>query len=113
MTSPTPPPPLAHTLTYQHPPKLIKPVMTDKDVEEMQQHMAAAKITDAGELERLQQKQRAAVEKYRNRGRVEESYPSPPNSAGLHPDLQELSFGEIGSSQKYDSLLLSYTISGR
>ena len=74
--------------------------MSDKDIEEVQEHMARANITDRGELGRLQQKQRAAVERYKNRDRAEDSYPSPPNSAGLHPDLQELSFGEIGSSQK-------------
>ena len=76
--------------------------MTDQDVEEVQQQMAKANISDRGELSRLQQKQRAAVErhKHRDRERAEESYPSPPNSAGLHPDLQELSFGDIGSSQR-------------
>ncbi|EJD03661.1 uncharacterized protein FOMMEDRAFT_82732 [Fomitiporia mediterranea MF3/22] len=79
--------------------KLIKPVMTEQDVEEMQQHMAAAKITDAGELSKLQDKQRAAIARQVNRDRERErsgaAYESPPSSAGLHPDLQELSFGGI------------------
>ena len=77
--------------------------MTEQDVEEMNRHMAAAKITDAGEVSRLQEKQRVAVarqaqrERERERERRRDSYESPPNSAGLHPDLQDLSFGGIGS----------------
>jgi LAS seventeen-binding protein 5 len=83
--------------------------MTDKDVEEVQQHLAAAKIDGGSELTKLQVKQRAAVERAvgrdkdrggRGKDRSIDAYPSPPNSAGLHPDLQELSFGEIGSSQR-------------
>lgn len=79
--------------------------MTEQDVEEMNHHMATVKINDTGELNRLQEKQRAAVARQVNRTRDRErepsydAYESPPNSAGLHPDLQELSFGELGSTQ--------------
>lgn len=79
--------------------------MTEQDVQEVQQHMAAVKINNSGELNRLQEKQRAAVSREinRSRGRERESDhdpgASPPSSAGLHPDLQLLSFGELGSNQ--------------
>lgn len=80
--------------------------MTDKDVEEVQQHMAKVTVNNTGgTIDRLQEKQRVAVERHRAKGREEatygQAYPSPPNSASLHPDLQELSFGEIGSGQRY------------
>ena len=94
-------------LTRSYPnshPQLIKPVMTDQDLEEVQQHLANAKIDGGSELSKLQQKQRDAVErritKEKAKERDRDAYPSPPNSAGLHPDLQELSFGNIGSSQR-------------
>ncbi|KAL5494963.1 hypothetical protein ACEPAI_425 [Sanghuangporus weigelae] len=81
--------------------KLIKPVMTDQDVEEMQQHMETVKIQGPGEVNRLQEEQRAAitrqVERNRERQRNRSTYESPPSSAGLHPDLQDLSFGGINS----------------
>ena len=51
---------------------------------------------NTGEIDQLQERQRAAVERHRSRSTQE----SPPNSAGLHPDLQELSFGDIGSPQR-------------
>lgn len=80
---------------------MIQPVMTQDDVDEIQQHMATVKINNTGgELERLQEKQRAAIERQISRGKDPErdQYALPPSSAGVHPDLQELSFGELGSS---------------
>lgn len=80
---------------------MIQPIMTQDDVDEIQQHMATVKINNTGgELERLQEKQRAAIERQISRGKDPERdlYASPPSSAGVHPDLQELSFGELGSS---------------
>lgn len=83
---------------------MIKPVMTADDVEVVQQHMERVKVQHSGELDRLQEKQRAAVEREVNRSkdRERDQYPSPPNSAGVHPDLHDLSFGELGSRQGYE-----------
>lgn len=81
--------------------------MTEQDVEEMQQHMAAAKISDAGELSKLQARQRVAVARHVERERsTHESYDSPPSSAGVHPDLQDLSFGTLGTQGCVASLTL-------
>lgn len=84
----------------------MQPTMTDKDVDEVQQHIAKVTIDNTGgTIDRLQEKQRAAVERHRAKGRddpsVDQAYPSPPNSAALHPDLHELTFGEIGTSSRY------------
>jgi len=80
---------------------LSKPETTADDVEEARLQMAAVKVNNTGELDRLQEKQRAAVERSinRNRERERETYASPPPSAGVHPDLQDLSFGTLGSNQ--------------
>lgn len=80
--------------------------MTDKDIEEVQQHMAKISVNNTGgTIDKLQEKQRAAVERHRAKGRDEagagQAYPSPPNSAALHPDLQELTFGGIGSNERF------------
>ncbi|KAI5121154.1 hypothetical protein M0805_007152 [Coniferiporia weirii] len=81
--------------------KLIRPAMTNQDIEEMQQHMAAVNVQNSGELDRLQGKQRAAIERQISRNRDRDHAPvSPPNSAGLHPDLQDLSFGGMGPSHE-------------
>ena len=82
---------------------MIQPVMTEDDVNEIQRHMAAVKVNNTGgELERLQEKQRVAIEREISRGkdRERDQYMSPPNSAVLHPDLEDLSFGELGSRQR-------------
>ena len=84
----------------------MKPIMTDKDIEEVQQHMAAVTVNNTGgTIDRLQEKQRAAVERHRARGTregtsAEQAYPSPPNTGALHPDLHELTFGDIGATQR-------------
>ena len=72
--------------------------MTEKDVEDVQQGLEAAHIASS-EVQRLQEKQRAAVQRaVRERPRAEED--SPPRSP-IHPDLQDLSFGELGPEQRY------------
>lgn len=71
--------------------------------------MAAVNIHHSGELDRLQERQRAAVERSISRkseyGRElaagANAYPSPPSSAAIHPDLQDLTFGRLGDSHRY------------
>ena len=64
----------------------------------MQAGLAAIDITGP-EVSRLQEKQRAAVERSRNRtkGRDDDPYPS---TAEVHPDLQDLRFGSLGTDQR-------------
>lgn len=74
--------------------QLSKPQVTEKDVEDVQKGLAAAKIHDS-ELGKLQEKQRAAVKRSlgRNAG------------SSVHPDLQDLSFGgSLGTEQRYSDL---------
>ena len=81
---------------------MIQPNMTEEEAAQLEQHMAAVKINNTGgEVEKLQVKQRAAVEREISRGKERERdyYPTPPSSANVHPDLQDLTFGELGSSQ--------------
>ncbi|KAI0285296.1 hypothetical protein BGY98DRAFT_945221 [Russula aff. rugulosa BPL654] len=76
--------------------KLSKPNVTEKDVEDVQQGLEAAHITGS-EVQRLQEKQRAAVQRaVRERPRAEDDSPRSP----IHPDLQDLSFGELGPEQR-------------
>jgi hypothetical protein len=73
--------------------------VTEKDVEDVQQGLEAAHITGS-ELQRLQEKQRAAVQRaVRERPRAEDDSPRSP----IHPDLQDLSFAELGPEQRYAS----------
>jgi LAS seventeen-binding protein 5 len=73
--------------------------VTEKDVEDVQQGLEAAHITGS-EVQKLQEKQRAAVQRaVRERPRAEDDSPRSP----FHPDLQDLSFGELGSEQRYDA----------
>ncbi|KAI0688131.1 hypothetical protein BC835DRAFT_1408167 [Cytidiella melzeri] len=66
---------------------LIKPTVSEQDVSDVQKNLAAVKIHDS-ELGKLQEKQRAAVQRSIGRGKVR-----------AHPDLQDLSFGNIDSEQ--------------
>jgi len=76
--------------------KLSKPNVTEKDVEDVQQGLEAAHITGS-EVQKLQEKQRAAVQRaVRERPRAEDDSPRSP----IHPDLQDLSFGELGSEKR-------------
>lgn len=75
--------------------------MTEKDVEDVQQGLEAVHIAGS-EVQRLQEKQRAAVQRaVRERPRAEDDSDSP--RSPIHPDLQDLSFGELGSEQRYAS----------
>ncbi|KAJ3489580.1 hypothetical protein NLI96_g2021 [Meripilus lineatus] len=86
--------------------KLTKPSVTEDDVKDVQDSLAAAKIHDS-EIGRLQEKQKAAVQ--RSLGRVtgqsvkERNVDSDPYQTGssshIHPDLQDLSFGPLGAEQ--------------
>lgn len=75
---------------------------------DVQNNLAAVKIQDS-ELGKLQEKQRAAVQRSIGRGsgqngkiREEENdpYSRSRSSSGVHPDLQDLSFGALGSEKK-------------
>jgi len=71
--------------------------VTEKDVEEVQQGLEAVQITGS-ELQRLQEKQRAAVQRaVHQRPRAEDGTSGSP----IHPDLQDLSFGSLGPEHRY------------
>jgi seryl-tRNA synthetase len=85
--------------------------VTEKDVEEVQQGLEAVQITGS-EVQRLQEKQRAAVQRaVRQRTLPEDGTTGSP----LHPDLQDLSFGELGSEQRYIGRVIPqfYTLNHR
>ncbi|KAF9809064.1 hypothetical protein IEO21_07601 [Rhodonia placenta] len=82
---------------------LSRPNITEQDVQHVQEGLAAVKIQDS-ELSRLQEKQRAAVQRSLGRaggmsqlaagkGRDQDGEAG---HAYVHPDLQELSFGSLG-----------------
>jgi len=78
--------------------KLSNPNVTEKDVKEVQQGLEAVQISGS-EVQKLQEKQRAAVLRaVRQRPRTEDDAPSP--SSPVHPDLQDLSFGELGPEDR-------------
>jgi len=73
--------------------------VTEKDVKEVQQGLEAVRISGS-EVQKLQEKQRAAVLRaVRQRSRTEDDASSP--SSPVHPDLQDLSFGELGPEERY------------
>ncbi|KAH8099290.1 hypothetical protein BXZ70DRAFT_290826 [Cristinia sonorae] len=74
---------------------LSKPHVTERDVEEVQRGLAAANMQDS-ELGKLQQKQRAAVQRSISRSSLVQEEPS----SSVHPDLQDLTFGApLGAEQ--------------
>ena len=97
--------------------------LTSQDVEAVQNKLATANISDVSgsEIGKLQEKQRAAVQ--RSIGRAssqnlngksrstalsdeEEEYsPGGSRMSSVHPDLQDLSFGALGADQRYDPYL--------
>ncbi|TFY72806.1 hypothetical protein EVG20_g226 [Dentipellis fragilis] len=80
--------------------KLSKPDITEQDVEQVQKDLAGTHIGDS-ELSKLHEKQRAAVQRavrHREKDRAHDA-DEPPHSAGLHPDLHDLSFGTLGNEQ--------------
>ncbi|KAI0322186.1 hypothetical protein OF83DRAFT_20841 [Amylostereum chailletii] len=86
--------------------KLSNPDVTEQDVDDVSKGLAAAQIDDS-DVQRLQDKQRAAVK--RAAGRRQPLIDGGDDGGGgatvpshLHPDLQDLSFGTLGSEQRYD-----------
>jgi hypothetical protein len=77
--------------------QLSNPNVTEKDVEDVQQGLEAIHIAGS-ELQMLQEKQRAAVQRaVRERPRAGDDSPESP----IHPDLHDLSFGALGPEQRY------------
>jgi hypothetical protein len=73
--------------------KLSKPNVSEQDVEEVRQGLEAADIAGS-EVQKLQDKQRAAVQRaVRRYSRTEDDALG---SASVHPDLHDLSFGTLG-----------------
>ena len=68
--------------------------MTEQDVEDVQKGLAAAHIHDS-ELGKLQEKQRAAVQRSIGRSSSMQAF----DDGHLHPDLQDLSFGSLGEQR--------------
>lgn len=77
--------------------------MTEQDVEDVQQGLEAVNIAGS-EVQKLQEKQRAAVQRaVREHPRAEDDSPRSP----IHPDLHDLSFGELGPEQRYAGSVVS------
>ncbi|KAI9460567.1 hypothetical protein BJY52DRAFT_1185932 [Lactarius psammicola] len=77
--------------------KLSKPNVSEQDVEEVRQGLEAADIAGS-EVQKLQDKQRAAVQRaVRRYSRTDDDALG---SASVHPDLHDLSFGELGPEQR-------------
>ena len=85
--------------------QLSNPDVTEQDVDDVSKGLAAARIAE-GDLQQLQDKQRAAVKRANGRrqpligledgGGGDASSSSPTG----HPDLQDLSFGALGAEQR-------------
>jgi hypothetical protein len=92
-----------------HPDQLSNPNVTEKDVEEVQQGLEAAHIAGS-EVQRLQEKQRAAVQRaVRQRPRADDNDYGAPESP-IHPDLQDLSFGTLGPAKRYACLTVPLSL---
>ncbi|KAL7285408.1 hypothetical protein ACG7TL_000504 [Trametes sanguinea] len=89
---------------------LTKPETSEQQVKEIQEGLAATKLS-SGELGKLQERQRAAIE--RSTGRVGSSSTrpdpgdesptsptSPTSPSYVHPDLQDLEFGSLGAERR-------------
>ncbi|KAH9835907.1 uncharacterized protein C8Q71DRAFT_858740 [Rhodofomes roseus] len=78
---------------------LSKPVVTEQDVQNVQEGLAAVKIKDS-ELGRLQEKQRAAVQRSLGRSGSNIAIRGNPDVGQSYVrDLQDLSFGPLGAEQ--------------
>ena len=77
---------------------MSKPVVTQEDVENVQKGLAAAKI-EGSELTKLQEKQRAAVDRAVRSGSIRGA-----RGERVHPDLQDLNFGELGEDKRCSNL---------
>ncbi|KAF5368631.1 hypothetical protein D9758_002325 [Tetrapyrgos nigripes] len=71
--------------------QLSNPDSKPSDVESAAAKLAATQINSESEVNKLQEKQRAAVERAKS-GSTRES------SSGVHADLQDLNFGPLGAS---------------
>ncbi|KAI0655211.1 hypothetical protein C8Q70DRAFT_1047594 [Cubamyces menziesii] len=89
---------------------LTKPDTTEQQVKEIQEGLAATKLSSS-ELGKLQERQRAVIERSIGRagsssvrpdpGEESPTSPTSPTSPSyVHPDLQDLEFGALGSSQR-------------
>ena len=82
---------------------LLPDASNQDEVEDINSRLNAVKVHHSGasEVGRLQEKQRAAVERSVNRSKGDDSSSlSPPQSAGVHPDLHDLEFSELGDRHK-------------
>ncbi|KZV74864.1 hypothetical protein PENSPDRAFT_647638 [Peniophora sp. CONT] len=85
--------------------KLSNPTVTEEDVESVQKALGNARIGGESEVNKLQEKQRAAVRRAKGRRGEDlldgESAYSGAGAGGssMHPDLQDLSFGSLGAEQ--------------
>lgn len=84
--------------------KLSNPTVTEEDVESVQKALGNARIGGESEVNKLQEKQRAAVRRAagrRGEDLLGESTYSGSGAGGssMHPDLQDLSFGSLGAEQ--------------
>ncbi|KDQ63321.1 hypothetical protein JAAARDRAFT_120204 [Jaapia argillacea MUCL 33604] len=77
---------------------LSKSTVTEQDVSDVQKGVAAMNMKDPGELNKLQEKQRAAVERAKGTGRGKER--AEETDTYVHPDLHDLSFGPLGAEQR-------------
>lgn len=71
---------------------MSKPAGTQEDVENVRKSLAATKVEDS-ELAKLQHKQRTVV------GRALRSRGVREGGDEVHPDLQDLNFGELGEEK--------------
>ncbi|EMD41873.1 hypothetical protein CERSUDRAFT_79493 [Gelatoporia subvermispora B] len=90
---------------------LVKANLTEQDVRDVQEGLAAAKIQDT-ELGKLQEKQRAAIQRSqgrassatllasRGKGRDDDETHDQDGQPYAYPDLQDLSFGPLGAEQR-------------
>ncbi|KAI1788797.1 seryl-tRNA synthetase [Ganoderma leucocontextum] len=85
---------------------LTKPDTSEAQVKEIQEGLAAAKLSPS-ELGKLQDRQRAAINRSIGRsgssmspGSGDESPASPTSPSYVHPDLQDLQFGALGDEQR-------------
>jgi len=82
--------------------QLSKPGVTQEDVENIQKGLAAAKM-GGSELTKLQEKQRAAVDRVVRGGSIRGA-----RGEQVHPDLEDLNFGELGEEKRYSSWSFSF-----
>ncbi|KAI0328506.1 seryl-tRNA synthetase [Cubamyces sp. BRFM 1775] len=89
---------------------LTKPDTTEQQVKEIQEGLAATKLSSS-ELGKLQERQRAVIERSIGRAGSSSARPdpgdesptsptSPTSPSYVHPDLQDLEFGALGSAQR-------------